>query len=87
MENRTKQAIKHYDDIMNGVVGWYNFKGRIGCWYNFNDGLDEIKALEEHFVKVEDYERAKDMKEQYDVLREYMIEEEILDAGVLPEYR
>ena len=86
-EERTKEAIEHYEHIMNGVVGWYNFKGRLGCWYNYNDGLDEITALREYFVQIEDYERAYDMKEMYEELKEYMIESGTLDKGVLPEYQ
>ena len=39
--SRTKQALEHYKQIMNGVIPWYNFKGRLGCWYEFNDGLVE----------------------------------------------
>lgn len=85
--NRTKEALEHYKQIMDGVIPWYNFKGRLGCWYKFNDGLDEISALEQYFVEIEDYERAGDMKKQYDILKEYMIEEDILDKGVLPEYQ
>ena len=85
--NRTKEALEHYEQIMNGVIPWYNYKGRLGCWYDFNDGLDEISALEQCFVETEDYERASDMKKQHDILKEYMIEEDIFDKGVLPEYQ
>ena len=85
--NRKKQALEHYKQIMDGVISWYNFKGRIGCWYEFNDGLDEISTIEKYFVEIEDFERASDMKKQYDILKEYMIEENILDKGVLPEYQ
>lgn len=75
--NRTKQALEHYEQIMHGVIPWYNFKGRIGCWFDVNDGLDELFALEQYFVEIEDYERASDMKKQYDILKEYMIKEGI----------
>jgi hypothetical protein len=85
--NRTKQALEHYKQIMNGVIPWYNFKDRLGCWYEFNDGLDEISAIEKYFVEIEDFERASDMKEQYGILKEYMIEENIFDKGVLDEYK
>ena len=85
--DRKKQALEHYKHIMDGVIPWYNFKGRLGCWYEFNDGLDEISAIEKYFVEIEDFERASDMKKQYDILKEYMIEENILDKGVLPEYQ
>ena len=86
--NRTKQALEHYKQIMaHGVIPWYNFKGRLGCWYEFNDGLDEISAIEKYFVEIEDFERASDMKEQYGILKEYMIEENLFDKGDLDEYK
>ena len=87
MMSKTKQALEHYKQIMDGVVPWYEFKGRLGCWYNFNDGLDEISAIEKYFAVIEDFERAGNMKKQYDILKEYMIEEDIFDKGVLPEYQ
>lgn len=71
--NRTKKALEHYEQIMRGVIHWYNFKGRLGGWFDVNDGLDELFALEQHFVEIEDYERASDMKKQYDILKEYII--------------
>lgn len=85
--SKTKQALEHYKQIMIGVIPWYNFKGRLGCWYEFNDGLDEISAIEKYFVEIEDFERASDMKEQYGILKEYMIEENLFDKGVLDEYK
>ena len=33
------------------------------------------------------FERASDMKEQYGILKEYMIEENLFDKGVLDEYK
>lgn len=87
LENRNERAIEHYTQIMAGVISWYNFKGRLGCWYEYNDGLEEIKAIEGYFARIDDFEKAKDMKEQYETLKEYMRKEDILDGGVLPEYR
>lgn len=81
--SRTNQALEHYGYIMKGVIPWYNFKGRLGCWYNTNDGLDEIFALEQYFVEIEDFERAGDMKKQYGILKEYLIEEDIFDKVFL----
>ncbi len=71
-------ANDQYQHIMNGdVVGWYNFKGRIGCWYEPMDGPEEIKAIMEHFEEIEEYEKAKDLKDKYDKLKDYMIKEEM----------
>lgn len=70
-------ADKNYEMITDGVIPWYNFKGRIGCWFEPMDGPEEIKAIMEFYVEIEDYEKAQILKEKYEELKEYMIKEEI----------
>ena len=75
---REKTANEQYQHITEGsVIGWYNFKGRIGCWYEPMDGPHEINAIMEYFEEHEEYEKAKKLKECYEKLKEYMIEEDI----------
>jgi len=66
-----------YEEVINAVIPWYNANGRMGMWFEPMDGPKEIQTLIKYFVKYEEYEKAQDLKEKYEELKEYMVKEEM----------
>ena len=77
-ERELKNAQSTAEGIIDwGVVSWYNYGGRLGMWFKIMDGPESIQYVQNIFVEEEDFDMASKMKEAYNTLKEYMIEEEI----------